>query len=188
MKNTPPRNTPPRTASTETTHQRADEYGSIIQPRWCCCVSIIRPTGPSSSLSFQPVPCTSRLSQLLPLGGNDVLMFWVGGQARLPVASSLCRKTHTAHRNFFVVKTCPEKAKPKGGTKGRPWPRHTSHTRRRPKPPHPVVPPATALPTQRHAPPWCVPRCFSSCCAKVISRNISCSTWLDCWALIARVP
>ena len=89
LKNNPqPQPTPARTASTEATHQHANEYGSIIQPRWCCCVSIIRPTGLSSSLSFQPVPCTSRLSQLLPLGGNDVLMFWVGGQARLPVASS----------------------------------------------------------------------------------------------------
>ena len=112
-----------------------------------------------------------------------VVMFWVGGQARLPVASSLVYRK--SHRNFFLVKTCPEKPKPKGGTKGRP--RHTSHTRPRRKPPLSVVPTATVPPTQGDATPWCVPRCFSSCCAKVISRNISCSTWLDCWALIARV-
>ena len=86
-----------------------------------------------------------------------------------------------SHRNFCAKHR--ERAKPKG----RPWPWHTFHTQPRLKPPLSVVPPATALPTQRDAAPWCVPRCFSSCCAKVISRNISCSTWLDCWALIARV-
>jgi len=89
------KNTPPRTASTEATHQRADEYGSMIQPRRCCCVSITRPTGLSSSWSVQPLPSTSQLLNCSLRCGN---WFWVGGQARLPVASSLCRKTH---RNFF---------------------------------------------------------------------------------------
>ena len=103
------KNTPPaRTASTEATHQHANEYGSIIQPRWCCWVSIIRPTGLSSSLSFQPLPSTSRLSQLL--GGR-----WEVGRAKQQnscreVLSGgrlvsrwlrLCRKTH---RNFFLSK------------------------------------------------------------------------------------
>ena len=71
------KNTPPRTASTEATHQRADEYGSMIQPRRCCCVSITRPTGLSSSWSVQPLPSTSSTAQLLP---SVVIGFGSGGR------------------------------------------------------------------------------------------------------------
>ena len=114
-------------------------------------------------------------SQLLVVG---ILDLWNVEQG---AGSSRWLRLQKSHRNFFAKH--PERAKPKG----RPWPWHTFHTQPRLKPPLSVVPPTTVLPTQRDAAPWCMPSCFSSCCAKVISRNISCSTWLFCWALIARV-